>query len=172
MTKTAIKFIILFILFVFAQAIIFNQICLFNVATPFIFIYIIVRMPITVSVNWLMSISFILGLCVDVFSDTQGMNALACTLLAAIRRPVLLLFFPREDDIANPEPSIRSFGFGIYIKYLLTLVLLFCCFIYTIEAFSFFNFFQLVMRIASSTLLTSLLLLGIDSISSQRQYVR
>lgn len=172
MSKTILQFFLLFIAMLLAQVIVFNHIVLFNVAMPVIFIYFIIRLPITLSVNWVMTLSFLLGLSVDIFSDTQGMNALACTILAVLRHPILRLYFPREDDLTIPEPSIRSLGMGIYIKYMFSMVLVYCILIFLIEAFTFFNPLQLVLRIVCSTILSSLLLLGIDSLTLSRREKR
>jgi hypothetical protein len=146
---------------------VFNNICLFNYAVPFVFIYFILRLPITLSTNWVLTFAFISGLCVDIFANTPGMNALACTLSAMSRRTILHLYFPREDELSIPEPSIRSLGVDVYGKYLFTMVFLYCCYIFLIEAFSFFDILRLVLRIVSSTILTFLLLLGLDSIMSR-----
>ncbi len=172
MSKTILHFFFLFIIMLLAQVIVFNHIVLFNVAIPVIFIYFIIRLPITLSVNWAMTLSFLLGLSVDVFSDTQGMNALACTILASLRHPIFRLYFPREDDLSIPEPSIRSLGMGIYIKYLFSMVLMYCVLIFTIEAFTFFNPIQLILRIICSTILSFLLILGIDSLTLSRREKR
>lgn len=169
MSKSIIQFFFLFIVMILTQVIVFNNICLFNYATAFIFIYLIIRLPITLNTNWVLTVSFILGLVIDVFSNTQGMNALACTILAMSRRTILRLYFPREDDLTNPEPSIKSLGLGIYTKYLLSMVLFFCIMIFTIEAFTFFNPMQLIARIVASSVLTFILILGIDSLSIKQQ---
>lgn len=167
MTKTALQFTILYIVLALAQAIVFNNVCLFGVAVPFVFIYVIIRLPITLAVNWLLTIGFTLGLVVDIFSNTQGMNSLACTLLAMARRPILHLYFPREDELTMPEPSIRSLGPEIYGRYLFTMVLFYCTAIFLIEAFSLFDPLRLMLRVICSTFLTSLLLLGLDSVMSR-----
>lgn len=172
MSKTAVNLALLFVVLLLAQVVVFNHIVLFNVAVPIVFIYFILRLPVTLNVNWVMTLSFIMGLSVDIFSDTQGMNALACTILAVLRQPVLRLYFPRESDLTNPEPSIRSLGMGIYIKYLFTSVLLYCILIFLIEAFTFFNPLQLVLRILCSTLLSFLLILSINSLTSARREKR
>lgn len=104
MAKTVIQFTVLFITLVLAQAIIFNHVCLYNVALPFLFIYFIIRLPITLSPNWVMTLGFLLGATIDIFSDTLGMNALACTIIAALRRPVLRLYIPRDEDMPQSEP--------------------------------------------------------------------
>lgn len=168
MTKTILQFSIMFVILVLAQGIIFNNICLFDVAVPFVFIYFIIHLPVTLSTNWLLTVSFLAGLSVDIFANTAGMNALACTIIAMSRRTILHLYFPREDELTIPEPSMRSLGLDVYLKYLFTIVLMYCIIIYLIEAFSIFDITRLLMRIGASTLLTFVLLLAIDSAVSRK----
>ncbi|GFI52292.1 hypothetical protein IMSAGC021_00591 [Muribaculaceae bacterium] len=163
MSKTVLQFILLGFILVLAQVIVFNHICLFNVAVPLVFIYLLVRLPITLSVNWMLTIGFFLGLTVDIFSDTYGMNTLACTIEAMMRKPILRLYVPREEDLTRPEPSMYSLGTATYLKYLLTLTLLYCGLIFLIEAFTFFNPVRLLLRIVFSTILSMALMIGIDS---------
>ncbi|MDE5989161.1 MAG: rod shape-determining protein MreD [Duncaniella sp.] len=163
MSKTVLQFILLGFILVLSQVIVFNHICLFNVAVPLVFIYLLVRLPITLSVNWMLTIGFFLGLTVDIFSDTYGMNTLACTIEAMVRKPILRLYVPREEDLTRPEPSMYSLGTATYLKYLLTMTLLYCAIIFLIEAFTFFNPVRLLLRIVFSTILSMALMVGIDS---------
>ena len=163
MTKEILKFACIFLVLVLCQVVVFNHICLFNVAVPMVFIYLLVRLPITLSVNWMLTIGFFLGLTVDIFSDTYGMNTLACTVEAMMRKPILRLYVPREEDLTRPEPSMYSLGTATYLKYLLTMTLLYCSLIFLIEAFTFFNPVRLLLRIVFSTILSMALMVGIDS---------
>jgi hypothetical protein len=172
MAKTTLQLIVLALTLVLAQAVVFNNVCLFNVAMPFVFIYVLLRLPVTLAVNWLLTISFFMGLVIDIFADTYGMNALACTLLAMGRRPILRLYVPREDDMSVTEPSIHSLGMAVYAKYMFTMTLYYCTCIFVIEAFTFFNPLQLLLRIIASTLLSGLIMLGIDSLISKRSEKR
>jgi rod shape-determining protein MreD len=172
MAKTIIKFILIFVILVLAQVIIFNHMCLYNVAIPFIFLYLIIRLPISISTNWTMTIGFIIGFTIDVFSDTLGMNALACTLLGAIRHGILRLYIPREEDLVQTEPSLHTLGTAVYLKYIVTLSLIYCITVFFIEACTIFNSMLLIMRIVCSTLLTSILLVCIDSSTRQRHAKR
>ena len=116
MVKTALQFVILYVLMVLTQVIVFNHICLFGYAVPLVFIYVIIKLPVTLNVNWVLTLSFLLGLTIDIFSDTQGMNSLACTILGILRKPVLHLYFPREDEMSTPQPLARRGGISqIYI---------------------------------------------------------
>lgn len=167
MAKEILKYLMLFVVLVVTQVLVFNHLCLFNVAVPLVFIYFIIKLPVNLSANWAMTVSFLLGLMVDIFSNTQGMNALACTILAAVRLPILRLYFPREDDMSNPEPSLRTLGPGVYMKYLITVTALYCALFFLIEAFTFYNWGLMMLRIAASTLLTFIILLAFDSLSAR-----
>lgn len=167
-----LQFILLGFILVLAQVIVFNHICLFNVAVPLVFIYLLVRLPITLSANWMLTIGFFLGLTVDIFSDTYGMNTLACTIEAMMRKPILRLYVPREEDLTRPEPSMYSLGTATYLKYLLTMTLLYCSLIFLIEAFTFFNPVRLLLRIVFSTILSMALMIGIDSFMTPKSEKR
>lgn len=169
MSRTVLSFIFWCLLLVPAQAIVFNHICIADVAVPFVFIYMILRLPVTLSQNWILTIAFAMGLAVDIFSDTQGMNALACTLIAGMRPQVIRLYFPREEDMSYPQPLIHAFGAGIYMKYAVTMVLLFCTAIFLVEFFTFFNPLRLVLSIVCSTLFTTAIMIGIDSLTTPSQ---
>lgn len=172
MVKTALQFIILYIMMVLTQVIVFNHICLFGYAVPLVFIYVIIKLPITLNVNWVLTISFLLGLTIDIFSDTQGMNSLACTILGALRRPILHLYFPREEEMSMPMPSFRSLGVSVYLKYVFSISLIYCILFFLIESFSLFNPGRLLIKIASSALLTFIIIIAIDSLTFRRNEKR
>ncbi len=171
MTKMIIQFISLFLVLTIMQ-VVCNKIVLFGVATPFVFIYLLLRLPIVFSKNWTFTIAFLLGLIIDLFNDTPGMNALSCVLLAAVRVPVFKACFTRDDDLSNPMPSIASLGLGGYLKYMSILVLFYCMALFFIQAFSLHNFTLTLLRIGGSSVLTVVLLLGIDSLVSTNREKR
>lgn len=172
MTKTVIQLAVMFVVLVLVQAVVFNHVCLYNVALAFVFIYFIVKLPISLGRGWVITLSFLLGTAVDILSDTPGMNALACTLLGALRMPVLRLYVPRDDDAVQAEPSVRLLGVGVFLKYIFTLSLLYCILVFAIEAFTFFNIGIMLMRIICSALLTTVLLFGTESLTFRQREKR
>lgn len=169
MSKTFLQFALMFVLLVIAQSVVFNRLVLFSVALAFVFIYFIIKLPVTLGASRVIFLSFLLGFCVDIFSDTPGLNALSCTILGGCRHTVLRLYVAREDDMVHKIPSIRSLGAAVFSKYVLTMSLIYCLMVTMIEAFSFFQPLVLIERIVASTLLTSLLIIGLDFISSRSQ---
>lgn len=162
MNKDIIIFSVLFIVMVVVQVLICNHIAIFNVAVPIIFIYFIIRLPIALGNGALFTLSFLLGLCVDIFSDTPGVNALACTILAALKRPVYFAYIPKDDKTKELTPTVSSMGIGVYCKYLVSMVGIYCLLAFTIEYFNFADVKEIVILSASSCALTFVSLLAID----------
>lgn len=165
MSKTLVNILLSILLLVPAQAIIFNNLVLFNVAIPMVFIYVIISLPVTLGTNASLTLAFITGLAVDIFGDTQGLNALACTILAFVRKPVYHLYMSFDDDLAGMRPSMRTMGYAPYMKYLLTMTLLYCMMVFAIEAFQFHNLMLLLLRVVCSTAFTFIIIYAIDSLS-------
>lgn len=160
-----LRYLFLFVIVVLLQVTIGNDIHLFGVAIPFFYIYFILRLPLSLSINWTMTLAFVLGLTIDIFSNTPGMNSLSSVVLAALRKPVLNLYTPRGEDYAESVPSIRSFGMSLYVRYALTLSLCFCAVLFLVESLSLLNIGRLIARVAASTTLTFLVVLGMDSLT-------
>lgn len=162
MNKDIIGFAFLFIMLLLLQVLICNHIALFNVAVPIIFIYFIIRLPIWMGKGWLFSLSFLLGLIVDICSDTPGVNALACTLLAAIKEPVYYAYVPRDDNTKLLTPSISTLGVAPYSKFLVTMVAIYCLLVFTIEYFNFADVKAVVILSGASCAFTFIILLALD----------
>lgn len=172
MSKTILQFILKCLLLILAQVVIFNNMVLFNAIVPFVFIYIIVSAPVTWSVNAVLSIGFFTGLAVDIFSNTQGVNALACTILAFLRSPIFYLYMQRDDDLSGFKPSQRSMGSPAFMKYTLTMALVYCLLVFGIDAFAVFNFWRFILQVVGSTLFTTLIIYALDSIFTRRHEKR
>lgn len=169
MNKSVISYIFQFIVLVSLQVLAFNRVALFGYATPFLFLYFILKLPTTLSPNWTMTLSFLMGLIIDIFSNTPGMYALASVSVAFVRRTFIALVLQRGNEEVSLIPSFRSFGSGYFSVYAICIIFLFCILLFTVEAFSFFSPFILVMRILSSTLLTSVLILSLESLNWKKK---
>lgn len=170
MNKTIFNYILMSVILLAAQAVIFNNLVLFNCAMPFVFVYMIIAMPITIGPNVAMTVGFLAGLFVDAVSDTYGLNTLSCTVLSFVRRPIFHLYVSRDEDLSGQRPSMRTMGVETFMKYSLTMVLIYCTLAFIIESFGFFDFWLLLLRIVASTVYTFVLIYAIDSLTlSQRE---
>ncbi len=161
MIITYLKRIEWFVALALLQVLVLNNMHIAGYATPFLYIYLIIKMSSGVSRNELMLWGFSLGLTVDIFSNTPGMNAAAATFVAFLRPSVLRLFSPRDssDEIV---PAIKTLGVSSFIKYVVTCVLFHHTALLLIESFSFLDINTLLIEIGLSTLLTVLCIMAIE----------
>ena len=113
--------------------------------------------------NTLMLWAFFLGVTVDGFSDTPGMNAAATVLLAFLRPIFLRLFVPR-DTLDTLIPAVRTMGIFPFLKYLVTSVLVHHGILLTLEFLSFAHIGTQPLRVVTSTLLTVTCIMALEGI--------
>ncbi|MDY3789314.1 rod shape-determining protein MreD [Bacteroides fluxus] len=152
-----------FVGLVLLQVLILNNVHIAGYATPFLYIYLILKFESDVPRNVLMLWAFFLGLSVDIFSDTPGMNASATVLLAFLRPVFLRLFVPR-DTLDSLIPSIRTMGGFPFLKYLIVSAFVHHAMLLAIEFFSFAHIGTLLLRMVASTLLTVTCIMAVEGI--------
>lgn len=169
MINNLLRGLFYFVVLVLVQVLILNNIHFLRVATPFLYLYFILKMPVGTSQANVVFFSFLIGLVIDVFSNTPGMHAAACTLAGFVREPLINLYMGKD----LPEgiyPSYRTFGYGGFFRYTLTFVVIHHLTLFLIESVTFFDPLFLMIRIAASVATTTLLICAIEAfnISSQK----
>ena len=144
-----------FIGLVLLQVLILNNVHIAGYATPFLYIYFILKFASGTSRNELMLWAFFFGLTIDIFADTPGMNAAATVLLAFLRPSLLRLFTPR-DNLDSIIPSFKRYTTASVFVHSLALL--------SIEFFSFTSIWLLLLRVISCTLLTLTCILAVEGI--------
>lgn len=111
MNSTVLVNIARFILLIAAQVVIFNNFNLFGFVNPYPYILFIMLYPVNGNRNVLLLTSFLLGITMDMFSNSGGVHAAACVILA-FSRPFIFKFSfglsyeyqtVRLDDVLTPE---------------------------------------------------------------------
>lgn len=159
-----LKFILLFIIVVLLQALIFNNLTietLFN-CIPVIYIYFILTLPFETKSVVVILLGFLIGLTIDIFCNTLGINAAATTFVAFLRQPVMKLFLRDQEDVKNKIPCIHVLGWSIYLKYSIVLVSLQILSIALLEYLDIYNWSLFIPRILCSIVLSILIIIAID----------
>lgn len=147
-----------FILVVLLQVLVLNNIELNGYLNPFLYVFFILMLPFQTP-NWLVLVlSFLIGISIDMFSDTGGLHAAATVLMGFLREPVLKLISPRDGYDTAQHPTIYQFGIGWFFSYagMLTLIHHFCLFY--METFHITEFFSTFFRVFFSSLFTLMLI--------------
>lgn len=161
MINNILRGIIYFVVLLLIQVLILNNIQFLRVATPFLYLYFLIKMPVGISKTKMLFFSFLIGLCIDIFSNTPGMHAAACTLVGFAYRMLVQLFMGK-DLPEEMVPSFKSFGYPIFFRFTLTFVLIHHITLFSIESFTFFDPLFLILRIVASVVLTTLMICSIE----------
>lgn len=160
--------VIYFIVLVLIQVLLLNNIHFLRMATPFLYVYFILKMPVGTPRDLVVLFSFLMGLTIDVFSNTPGMHAAACTLTGFVREP-LIRFFMGKDLPEGIYPSYKTFGYGGFFRYVFSLVLIHHVTLFLIESLTLFDLFFLAIRIGASVATTTLLICTIEAFNMETQ---
>ena len=157
MSIELLKRALLFIVLVLAQALVLGRIHLFHCATPLLYVYFVTMFPRNYPKWGVLTWGFMMGLLVDIFSNTPGVAAASLTVIAAIQ-PYFFSLFVSRDAAEQMEPSLVNIGPTKYSYYIVTLVTIYCLLFFTLEMFNFNNLMEWVICVVGSTLVTLVLI--------------
>lgn len=160
MINSAIRLALCFVAFLLLQVAVLNNLHFLRLATPFIYIYVVLKMPVETKPDRLLLLAFAMGLAVDAFSNTAGMHAAASTLAALARRPAINLF---SDNRETGIPAFATFGRAAFMRYAFAIALIHHTALFLIESLTLFDPLFLVVRIVASICLTIILIFLIES---------
>lgn len=163
-----IQNIIWFIVLIILQVLIFNNINLFGYINPLFYIIFIFYFPLKKEKTSLLLFSFFLGLSIDFFSDTGGINAAATLFIAYFRLPILLTILGKSD-FDYLLFNIRSLSFAKSFWYILSLTFIHHLIVFTLDFFSLNEFGSILMKtISTTTFSLSLIFLAIILFTKRR----
>lgn len=168
----ALRLILLGLLMVFMQVFLANQMVLYNVATPYIFLLFLFFFPIDSPKAVQYLVGFGVGLFVDWLSlqGPLGLHAFCATLIMGIRLPILGLIGSSTGVASRSTGDIRlEYQQRLwYLTFYLPLIFIYVfCYIY-LEAMSFTLFWVLLWKVVATTVYTLLLCLILTYLFFQR----
>lgn len=158
MNKDIALRVVFFFGLILLQVILFSKMSIGGYV-PFVYILFILRFPIRFNTSLFLFLSFILGLSLDVFFNSGGVHAAACTVIAYIRPIVLRFSFGRNYE--HQTIKLTKVSQSARIAYISILVIVHHLVLFALETFNFkFVLFTLKSVVFSSlyTILMCLLL--------------
>ena len=152
-----IKHSIRFLLFVFAQVLILNQLEIGFGIQLMIYPLFILLLPVEIGVISLMFVAFALGLSIDAVSDTYGLHTSSLLVVAFSRPLIYKLFAPRDGYDPMVETNIFTMGTNWFLKTFGLLILLHHFWFFMLEMFKLNEVFFVLQKTALSALLSFLI---------------
>jgi rod shape-determining protein MreD len=155
MNSTLLVNIFRFVLLLAVQIIIFNNMNFLGYISPFPYVLFIILYPVNGNKSGLLIASFLLGLIMDMFSNSGGIHTTACILLAYFRPYIFKFSFGlsyeyqtvKLNDVLTPER----------FSFILMSVVIHHFVLFVLEAFQFSFILDILLRTLLSTIFTILI---------------
>lgn len=152
MINSILRYTVIFVVLIVLQVLLFNNIQFSGYVNPYIYLILIMLLPVEIPSWILLFISFFTGLTVDFFSGTPGMHA-GATVVAGFVRPYILRFIsPRDGYEPGATPSMEIYGFRWFLLYTVLIVVIHHFVLFYLEVFRFADFFRTFLRVILSSL--------------------
>ena len=166
MGNNFVRNLLRFILLAGLQVVLFNNMQVGTFVNIFIYTGFVLFLPFETPRALLLILALVMGLVMDMFSNTGGLHAAALVFMAVCRPGVLRIIEPRDGYDSSSEPTIAAMGLGWFVTYALLLVFLHCFACFFLEAFRMSEFFFTFGKIILSTFVTVLLLITAQLITA------
>ncbi|MDO6813620.1 rod shape-determining protein MreD [Tenacibaculum soleae] len=151
-----IYIIFLFVFLLLLQVIVLNNILFLGYINPYLYIVFVFLYPLNINRFPFLTLSFLLGLCVDAFSDSGGMHAFSILFIAYIRLFFIKTIFKKnEADYLLFNLKLETFDKVFNYTVILTLVHHFILFSFI--NFSFYSFSKVLLTTLYSSIFTLVL---------------
>lgn len=140
-----------FIIVVLIQALILNNIAFSSLGiSPQWYLLFLLLLPFETPAWFGLIIAFVLGLTIDMFTDTLGVHVAASLALAFARPYVLRFLAPYDGYEPGTFPRVSYYGLFWFLRYTLILTTIHHTVYFFLEAFSFQNIGLTLLRIIAT----------------------
>lgn len=149
-SKNLFTDLLLMVLLVSLQIFILNRITLFGKYTPVLYPVFVMFYPFFRNRYIFLTLSFLLGLGIDSFLGTWGINAFATTLLAYFRT----LIFRTSTDTSTDFFSFQLLQWSQFLLFIITSIFLHQLMVQYVEFFKFSRVFEILLNVAVTSLIS------------------
>lgn len=146
-----LKYIGLFLLLLFLQVFVLDNLHWLGLVHPFIYIWAVLLMPIELP-RWLqMVIGAAIGMVMDMFTHAPGIHMAGCVMIAYLR-PLLVAGYVQDIERMKGAITFEAIGVGNYLRLLAILVAVHHLIVFMLEAFTFRHFGYTLLQIILSSI--------------------
>lgn len=157
-----------FIVLIFLQLLIFNNIEFSGYVNPYVYVMFILILPAAIPSWILLLLSFLAGLVIDLFSGTMGVHAFASVMAGFVRPWALSLNVTAEAAEPDMSPSSYRNGLRWFLVYTVIVVLVHHLALFFVEIFSLRSFGHTLLRVILSSAVTTFFIVVFDFIRPRR----
>lgn len=167
MNNIYVKYLSLLPIFVLIQILILNEILFFSYINPYIYIVLILSLPLKTPKWFLLLYAFTIGFFIDLFSGNLGFHSTATVLSAFLKPAIAKLTVPHNIIGDNDEITSNKTGIKSFIIYTVLIVIVHNNTLFILEHFDL-NF-KIIGKIIASSFVTLILILVLEILKSNKK---
>ena len=137
MNKHFIKYLGLLPFYVLLQVLVLNEVLFSAYINPFLYVLLIINLPLKTPKWFLLVYAFLLGFSIDIFSGSLGFHSTATVLIAFLKPFISKITIPHNILGESDEITIKKIGTKSFITFSLFLILIHESCLFIIEDLSF-----------------------------------
>ena len=157
MNKYFTKYLFLLPVYVLLQALVLNQILFSTYINPFLYVTLIISLPLKTPKWFLLFYAFLLGFFIDIFSGSLGFHSTATILIAFLKPFISKITIPHNILGDTDEITLKKIGKKAFITFSLFLILIHNSCLFIIEHLSL-NL-AIIGKILASSIITLIIVL-------------
>ncbi len=156
-----IRQIVRLVVVVLLQVLLFDHLQIAGWGLPMVYVLFLMNLPVQVP-RWAeMLIGAIVGVVFDVWHSSLGVNMAACVAFCYLR-PILLGNLIQDLERVKGEVCSASIGSIEYVKSLVILTVVHHLLVFSLESWSWHNWWIVLLQTLLSSVLTVLIIMGYD----------
>jgi hypothetical protein len=136
---------------------------------PYVYPLFLLLLPFEIAPAILIFYGFVLGISVDMFTNTMGIHAAVSVFTAFLRPHVLNMLIPSGGYDSETAPRIKDMGFTWFIAYTGILVFLHHIVLFYLEIMRWSETFYILGKTLFSTIIALIIILVIEYFSFSRK---
>lgn len=140
----------IFLTLVLLQVFLFDNIALSVYFHPLIYIAFIIILPLDMRPVWVLLLSALMGLTIDVATGQAGLNVISTTALGFMRTAIVGLICGRSMGFDDTIPSLHRFTTKNLIGYIVAMVVVHSIIYFGMESLSVMHLLHTLLRIVVS----------------------
>lgn len=137
MNKHFIKYLGLLPFYVLLQVLVLNEVLFSAYINPFLYVLLIINLPLKTPKWFLLVYAFLLGFSIDIFSGSLGFHSTATVLIAFLKPFISKITIPHNILGESDEITMKKIGAKSFITFSLFLILIHNSCLFIIEHLSF-----------------------------------
>ncbi len=140
----------MFIGLVLTQVLVLNHIQFSGFVNPYIYLLFVLLLPLSSPRYVVLILAFLMGITIDIFSNSLGIHSFATVFVAYFRPIVIRVISSREEDMSD-YPGLMQNKLSWFFSYVTIMVVMHHFVLFYLEVFTFSNFLGTLARVFFSS---------------------